>query len=125
MSMKNFVSQRQKTGKVGESLAVNYLQSRGYSIKERNYTKKAGEIDIVAAKNGTLYFFEVKTGMGQWWNPLENITQKKIMRMNKAVELYLLEKYPGRRINYYLSAVVVWLDTPPVIHVIENLLIGS
>jgi Holliday junction resolvase-like predicted endonuclease len=40
---------------------VNTLKSKASSIKERNYTKKWGEIDIIAIKEDKLYFIEVKS----------------------------------------------------------------
>jgi putative endonuclease len=49
-------------GKIGEDVAVRYLLKRGFSIIERNFRKKYGEIDIVAkAPDKTLVFVEVKT----------------------------------------------------------------
>lgn len=41
-----------KVGDLGESIAVKYLKNKGFSIVNRNYRKKYGEIDIVA--RGTL-----------------------------------------------------------------------
>jgi putative endonuclease len=49
-------------GKIGEDVAIRYLLRRGFSIVERNFRKKYGEIDIVAkAPDKTLVFVEVKT----------------------------------------------------------------
>ena len=61
--MKKFTSKSQKTGEIGEELACKFLVKHGFTIFERNYTKKWGEIDIVATKNGVLHFFEVKAGV--------------------------------------------------------------
>ncbi len=53
-------------GKIGELTAEKYLKSKKYKILEKNYflkTKtniKLGEIDIVAKKNNTIVFVEVK-----------------------------------------------------------------
>lgn len=41
-------TQKQKTGDLGEEIAVNYLKNKGYEVLERNYKKKFGEIDIIA-----------------------------------------------------------------------------
>ncbi|MFA6445945.1 MAG: YraN family protein [Candidatus Paceibacterota bacterium] len=50
-----------ETGDLGEDIAVLYLKRHGYSIIERNYWKKWGEIDIIAEKSRKIYFVEVKT----------------------------------------------------------------
>ena len=58
---KVFTSETQKIGEIGENMAVKFLVKHGFSILDRNYTKKWGEIDIVAEKNNKLYFVEVKS----------------------------------------------------------------
>ena len=58
---KVFTSVSQKTGEMGENIAVRFLMKQGYSILGRNYTKKWGEIDIIAEKERKLHFVEVKS----------------------------------------------------------------
>ena len=58
---KIFTSKTQKTGEIGENIAVRFLVKHGFSILDRNYTKKWGEIDIVAERNKKIYFIEVKS----------------------------------------------------------------
>ena len=48
-------------GRRGEDAACAYLLRHGYSIIERNYRCRRGEIDIIAAKDGGAVFVEVKT----------------------------------------------------------------
>ena len=47
-------------GKMGEKLAALYLRCLGYRILHRNWRCKLGEIDLIATKQNTLVFFEVK-----------------------------------------------------------------
>ena len=48
-------------GSRGEELAAAFLQRIGFSIVERNFRCKGGEIDIVAKDGNTLVFIEVKS----------------------------------------------------------------
>jgi putative endonuclease len=51
---------RQSAGKRGEDLACAELQRRGYAVSARRYRSRYGEIDIVAERDGTIVFVEVK-----------------------------------------------------------------
>ena len=47
-------------GRSGEQSAVNFLMERGYRILEKNYRTRKGEIDLIAEKDKTISFVEVK-----------------------------------------------------------------
>ena len=51
---------RQTLGQFGEEQAARYLRRRFYSIVERNYRCRFGEIDLIAKRGGILAFVEVK-----------------------------------------------------------------
>lgn len=95
--MKTFTSPTQKIGQIGEKLACMFLMKHGYTIIETNYTKKFGEIDIVAQKGKTWHFIEVKSvsrvtllGVSSetGYQPEENMHHKKIERFVRTVEYY-------------------------------------
>lgn len=82
-------------GTKGEAIATNWLKSKGFEILEQNYHGPYGEIDIVAQKGGILHFVEVKTRLStQFGTPIESITKKKYVRIQKTVYRYLDEKKP-------------------------------
>lgn len=82
------------TAVLGEDLAVTYLQKKGYQIIERNFRKRYGEIDIIAQKDDTLVFVEVKTRKSaQFGTPFEAITYWKLKSLIKTAELYSM-MYP-------------------------------
>jgi putative endonuclease len=81
---------RKETGTIGENIAANYLSKRGYKIRERNYRIRAGEIDIIAEKDGTLVFVEVRTKTSrQFGTAEESITDRKKKRLIALAEAYL------------------------------------
>ena len=78
-------------GKIGEDLAVALLFAEGYSILDRNFRSHFGEIDIVAERNGVIYFVEVKTRTCDvFGDPGEAVGRVKQQRMRKTAEYYLL-----------------------------------
>lgn len=50
-----------ETGRFGENEACRYLIEKGYEIIARNYRSRFGEIDLIARRDGTVVFVEVKT----------------------------------------------------------------
>lgn len=72
-------------GRLGETAAADWLKSRGYSIKYRNYRTPRGEIDIVAVTGDVLVIVEVKSAHGKGWeDPLFNVTPQKAHRVFRA-----------------------------------------
>ena len=55
----------QGKGVLGETLAKEYLLGRGYDILESRYRTRQGEVDLIAEKDKTLVFIEVKARTGQ------------------------------------------------------------
>ena len=62
---------RKETGAIAENIAADYLSKRGYKIHERNYRTREGEIDIIAYKDGTLIFVEVRAKTGRAFGSAE------------------------------------------------------
>ena len=51
----------QHTGRLGEETAARWLLDHGFTLLHRNWRQGHYELDIVAARKGTLHFIEVKT----------------------------------------------------------------
>ncbi len=82
----------QKVGKWGESIAVEYLQERGYNLVDRNVRTPYGEIDIIVEKDGLTVFVEVKTRTSSSLGPPEiSVTPRKQEHMRAAAEHYAQE----------------------------------
>jgi len=70
------------TGKLGENIAKEYLENKGYKIIEQNYKTKYGEIDLVAKKGNELIFIEVRTKRGEdFGTPEETINKNKLRKL--------------------------------------------
>ena len=73
------MAKHNELGKEGENAAAEYLMSKGYSIRHRNWHSGKRELDIVAQKDGELIVVEVKTRRNEeFGKPEEAITDRKI-----------------------------------------------
>jgi putative endonuclease len=134
--MKIFTSNNQKIGELGENVACTYLEKHGFSISERNYTKKWGEIDIIAEKAGKLYFIEVKSvSCGtlpdlsiedpKRKRPEENMHPWKMKRLARVVQTYLIHQRIGNR-EWQFDLLLVYLqldDRTARVKVMENIIL--
>lgn len=86
-------SSRQNTGQQGEDLAAAYLESKGYTILERNYFFERSEVDLVAYAGQYIVFVEVKTrSKGGFGSPEDAVTPQKKQNIFKASEAWLYER---------------------------------
>ena len=124
--MKIFTSNSQKIGKLGEDISCIYLKKHGFTIRDRNYTQKWGEIDIVAEKDNKLYFIEVKSvsrslnkndeyknqtqETPNYFRPEENMHPWKMKRLARTIETYLIHNRIGN-ISWQFDVILVFLDT--------------
>ena len=114
---KVFTSKTQKIGELGEDLACRFLMKHGFAIMERNYTKKWGEIDIVAEKGWKTYFVEVKSKMADLeaikdidgYRPEENMHPWKLQRLSRVVQTYLSEHESMG--DWQFDLLVVFIDS--------------
>ena len=123
---KIFTSETQKIGEIGENIAVKFLVKHGFSIIDRNYTKKWGEIDIVAEKENKLYFIEVKSVSRETLNtfipksyndsderyehrPEDNMHPWKLKRLSRTIQTYLLSKNIDEGKEWQVDLLVVYI----------------
>jgi putative endonuclease len=77
-------------GKDGEQAAVDYLESCGFRILDRNWRCAEGEIDIVAVERHTFVVCEVKTRSGtRYGTPLEAVGRAKRNRLRRLAVRWL------------------------------------
>ena len=108
---------RKEVGAIGEKVAAEYLRRRGFSIRDRNFVRKTGELDIIAEKENTLHFVEVKTILTNEflddkntrddYDPSLNLHEAKIRKVARTGEWYVLEKkWEG---EWQVDGTLVWL----------------
>ena len=72
-------------GILGEKMARTFLSEKDFLIKTTNYRFKKWEIDIIAEKENTIIFVEVKTRqndyLGEPWRAVTKTKQKQIIRV--------------------------------------------
>ncbi len=82
--------ERQAFGKLGENIAVEELERRGYEILARRYRTRHGEIDIVARDGVTIVFVEVKArATAEFGTAAEAVTISKQRRLGAMATDYL------------------------------------
>jgi Holliday junction resolvase-like predicted endonuclease len=140
---KVFTSETQKTGELGENIATKFLVKRGFLILDRNYTKKWGEIDIIAEKGDKLYFIEVKSVSRETLNtfipksysgsderyqsrPEDNMHPWKLKRLSRTIQTYLISKKVSDDKEWQVDLLVVYLcqkEKKAKIKVVSNIIL--
>lgn len=96
------------TGKKGEELALAWLITNRYSLLHKNWRHRHWEIDLIASKENTLHFIEVKTRTSSVFGyPEDNVSRKKIAYLIDAADEYL-QLYPKwKRIQFDILAITI------------------
>jgi len=91
-------AQRKRVGRIGETIAAQFLERKGFKIVERNYRKPWGEIDIIADKGGVVRFVEVKAVSRESlpdvsremdYRPEEMVDVRKLRKLARTAALYM------------------------------------
>ncbi|EHQ26779.1 YraN family protein [Mucilaginibacter paludis] len=77
-------------GRQGEALAKTYLEKAGYEIIDENWTYGKAEIDLIAYRNQTIIFVEVKTRSGNGFGePEDFVDNRKQKLLAEAADEYI------------------------------------
>lgn len=74
-----------------EKLAAEYLRLHGYVISEQNFTSRFGEIDIIAEKDGTVVYCEVKFRSGAGYGAPEEAVD--FFKRQKILKTAMYHRY--------------------------------
>lgn len=98
---------RKVTGRTGEDAAVRHLEKMGYTILERNYRVRTGEVDIIARDEEYLVFIEVKTRRSKTFgSPFEAVDTRKQQQIIQVASSYIR----GKEVSVRFDVVAVHLS---------------
>ncbi len=83
-----------KRGTYYEQVSIKWLENKGYTIVDKNYRCKIGEIDIIAMDGNTIVFIEVKyRSNSKTGYPWESVGMIKQHRICQCAKWYLMCKH--------------------------------
>ena len=112
------MAEHNETGKQGESIAVQYLQDKGYRVLEQNWHNHHEEIDIIVTKDNELVIVEVKCRTGTLVNPVIAVNRNKQNRLIKAANAYIQRKNIDMETRFDIISIILGKET--TIDHIEN-----
>lgn len=102
---------KRQVGADYESLAAQYLESRGYQILARNYRNPHGEIDIIARKGDEVIFCEIKyRASARYGDPLEAVDIRKQRRISKVALYYSAGPKAPQNVSYRFDVIGIYGD---------------
>ncbi len=105
----------QEKGQDAETLAKEYLQSKGYQFVAANFRTPLGEVDLVMQHKDTLIFVEVRSLKNpSLVQPFETITKSK---QNKIIKTALSYIKSQRLHNLCLRFDVISITTDKITHI--------
>jgi putative endonuclease len=110
----------QELGKQGEELVALYLEKQGFTVREKNYQIRAGEIDLIVQKGDILAFVEVKLRQNQHFPLSELIVPAKQKKIIKTALWYIASKHLSDLVYRFDVALIESKGTTYAISYIEN-----
>jgi putative endonuclease len=84
------MTDKMQTGGLGENLAAEFLEGKGFRVVRRNYRWRHAEIDLIVQREDWLIFVEVKTRKSNAYGEPESfVTSEKRRLIFNAAEEYI------------------------------------
>jgi len=108
-----------RLGRKGEAAAARYLEKNGYEIVEYNYSVFGSEVDLIARKDETLCFVEVKTrGTDKYGLPEEFVDERKRRKIIRAAKVFTGRKeYEDFYVRFDIISVLHKIDDVEINHI--------
>jgi len=121
-SRRTAAGDRRALGALGEKAAAEWYEAHGYSVIDRNWRVREGELDLVLlAPDGSIVFCEVKTrSSDRFGSPLEAVTPVKQRRLRTLAALWLAaHEGIGGAVRFDVAGVVLSASGEPEVEVVQ------
>jgi putative endonuclease len=107
------------TGKLGETIACEYLEKNGYRIIHKGWRHKHLEVDVIIQDGPILVFVEVKTRSNDTYGlPFEAVDWKKQKKLDRAANIYISKaKHVGDVRFDIISILINEIQKPEITHI--------
>ncbi|WP_276359062.1 YraN family protein [Daejeonella sp. H1SJ63] len=108
-------------GANGEQIARRYLEESGYEILDQNWTFGKAEIDLIAYKDSTIVFAEVKTRRNNTFaEPEDFVSDEKQRLLAFAADEYIHLMDHQHEVRFDIITVLIDRCNEPEIRHIED-----
>ena len=77
-------------GQHGETIAVEFLERKGFAVVARNFRHRRNEVDLIVRQKNTLVFVEVKLRKNAaFGHPEAFVNEQQALRITEAAEHYV------------------------------------
>lgn len=113
------MAEHNEIGKIGEDITTTFLVKHGFSVLQRNFRTKYGEIDIIAKKDKKYRFIEVKSVKVRDFSklttlavrPEDNLTDGKWSKLIISIETYLQSTNVFGETKWQVDLACVYINT--------------
>lgn len=111
--------QKTGAGADGERAAARFLEKEGYTILKQNYKVSGAEVDVIAHKDETIVFIEVKTrGTNDYGMPEEFVDRRKRNKMIRAAKIFTADElYVQFYVRFDIISILYKTDDVEITHI--------
>lgn len=108
-------------GRLGEGIAADFLERKGYKVLEKNFHTRWGELDLICTHKNEIIFVEVKLKIGErFGTPEEMVDRRKLFQVQRTAESFL-QKFPQyQNFSPRIDVVAVVLNTDNLINRVDH-----
>lgn len=122
LPMRSAALHPRQLGALGEAHAAAWLERRGWTVLDRNWRCRYGELDVVAMDpQRHIVFIEVKTRRTvRHGTPQEAVTSAKQTNLRRAAVQWLIDpahRIPHDGVRFDVISIMMQGDQPQVLHI--------